>query len=83
MKLPLRYISGSPRHLSGRCERCARPVVSEVWLELDQRVNEYHDFGGVPANLSQGSFLFGPDCAMQMRKRAKFYLDQLKKGEAS
>jgi hypothetical protein len=46
-------------------------------LELDQRTNEYHDFGGVPADRSQGWFDFGPDCADALRKRARAALDEV------
>jgi hypothetical protein len=54
----------------------------DVWLELDQRIDEYHDFGGVPADASQGSFLFGTDCAERLRSRAAYHLVGLLKGGA-
>jgi hypothetical protein len=55
-----------------RCTNCRRLIKAGcVSLELDQRIWEYHDFGGVPADQSQGWFDFGPDCAAYMRKRAR------------
>ena len=42
------------------CTFSERPLVRKfAWLELDQRVNAYHDFGGVPTDNSQGWFPFG------------------------
>lgn len=92
MKLPPLYTyrePGASRAEPGRafhgiptgayCVRCGKPLgPSPVWLEFDQRVAEYHDFGGVPENLSQGSFEFGPDCADALRKRARVALAALK-----
>lgn len=53
------------------CTCCERPLKSKVaWLELDQRNNTYHDFGGVPDNLSQGWFPFGMTCARNALVRA-------------
>jgi hypothetical protein len=43
---------------------------TKIELELDQRTGEYHDFGGVPENVSQGWFDFGPDCAKKARRKA-------------
>lgn len=56
-----------------RCTRCDKILThtgNEVWLELDQRFDVYHDFHGVPANLSQGWFPFGRDCAPKAREEA-------------
>ena len=39
------------------CEQSLRREVA--WLELDQRIDSYHDFGGGPADQSQGWFPFG------------------------
>lgn len=55
------------------CERELKPG-TEVMLELDQRVSEYHDFGGVPADRSQGLFPFGKSCAAAKRREAKVAL---------
>lgn len=46
----------------GTCERCGKKVKQEVWLVLDQRSWTYTD-RDVPDEVSQGAFLFGPDCA--------------------
>jgi hypothetical protein len=60
------------------CERCLRPIIDGriVWLELDQRISRYHDYGGVPEHKSQGCFPFGADCADVERRRAN---EQFKK----
>lgn len=53
------------------CTCCERPLVRKfAWLELDQRVNAYHDFGGVPSDNSQGWFPFGMTCAKKLLKEA-------------
>jgi hypothetical protein len=49
-----RYCTCCERDLSGHAVRM---------LELDQRTDTYHDFGGVPENRSQGWFPFGLTCA--------------------
>jgi hypothetical protein len=54
------------------CQCCDRPLRGKtIWLELDQRTWTYHDFGGVPADKSQGSFEFGPTCAKRKRSEAR------------
>ncbi len=60
----------------GCCIRCGKGLdpARQVMLELDQRIDEYHDFGGVPENSSQGWFEFGPDCAAVLRARARLAL---------
>ena len=61
-----------PHFLDGRCLRCGKPLgPNPVMLNLDQRVNEYHDFGGIPDERNQGGFQFGHDCADIMRERAR------------
>lgn len=46
------------------CTCCKSPLKNKLaWLELDQRTNTYHDFGGVPGSKSQGWFPFGMSCA--------------------
>lgn len=54
------------------CSRCGNKVDPRkvVHLELDQRINAYHDFGGVPEEDSQGGFEFGQDCAVIARQEA-------------
>ena len=52
------------------CDRWLKPG-KKVWLELDQRTNTFHDFGGVPEERSQGWFEFGPACAAKARKTAR------------
>lgn len=60
---------------AGHCECCGKRLdpTKVIHLELDQRINEYHDFGGVgePEKYSQGMFPFGPDCAKHCREEAK------------
>ncbi len=52
------------------CTCCERPLKTRVaWLELDQRVNMYHDDGGVPDDKSQGWFPFGLACARAKLRR--------------
>lgn len=63
-----------PCYQEGNCIRCGRPLVDKVALELDQRISEYHDFGGVPQEQSQGWFDFGRACANALRKRARIAL---------
>lgn len=61
-----------PHHGDGQCLRCGKQTRGQaVSLELDRRVNEYHDFGGIPDDHNQGGFDFGPDCAKVLRERAK------------
>lgn len=46
------------------CTCCQKRLSGKMaWLELDQRTNTYHDFGGVPQDESQGWFQFGLTCA--------------------
>lgn len=71
MKQPPKYLPGRTPGKIGTCERCGAPLgPAPVLLELDQRINEYHDLGGVPGCESQGLFEFGPDCAAICRARA-------------
>ena len=56
------------------CECCGRKVTpaTQVWLELDQRIDEYHDYElGVPVEKSQGWFIFGAACATKRLKAAR------------
>lgn len=61
---------------TGCCQCCGRRLnpATQVDLELDQRVGEYHDFGGVPESDSQGWFEFGAACAKKARAKAKVAL---------
>lgn len=53
------------------CTCCKKPLVRRfAYLELDQRIDAYHDFGGVPADRSQGWFPFGLTCAAKLNKQA-------------
>jgi hypothetical protein len=63
------------------CECCGRELdpAKKVELELDQRIGEHHDFGGVPEDLSQGWFDFGPDCAKKARAKARKAIDRIAK----
>lgn len=52
------------------CTRCEKRLSGRfAWLELDQRTDTYHDFGGVPEDKSQGWFPFGLTCAKRERTR--------------
>jgi hypothetical protein len=56
------------------CTLCGKLLThtgNEVWLELDQRFDVYHDFHNVPADRSQGWFAFGRDCAPKARSAAR------------
>jgi hypothetical protein len=53
------------------CQCCGRRLTSIHMLELDQRINAYHDFGNVPAEQSQGWFPFGPGCARKATLTAR------------
>lgn len=76
MSWPKRFLTrngqAGPFHGDDVCMRCGKQLdhATSVWLELDQRTNEYHDYGGVPPEFSQGGFEFGRDCADALRKRA-------------
>lgn len=61
------------------CECCGKKLnpAKMVALELDQRIGEYHDFGGVPERLSQGWFDFGTACANRKRRTARALLRDL------
>lgn len=56
------------------CTLCGKTLThtgNEVWLELDQRYDVYHDFRNVPDDRSQGWFPFGRDCAPKARAAAR------------
>jgi hypothetical protein len=57
------------KHICTCCGRTLNPATL-VSLELDQRVGEYHDFGGIPESQNQGGFDFGPACAKKARAKA-------------
>lgn len=81
MKIPEQYLKDGPHDRDETCTRCGKTIKGEaVWLELDQRVNEYHDFGGIPDDKNQGGFAFGEDCARVLRKRAFAILSLLDPG---
>lgn len=64
------------------CTCCKRPLTRQIaWLELDQRTDTYHDFGGVPPSQSQGWFPFGMTCARKLLKRAAGLPDKQEKKE--
>ena len=43
------------------CAKCDEKLIpgKEVGLELDLRINEYHDFGGIPPDHNGGALPFG------------------------
>jgi hypothetical protein len=50
------------------CTHCEKRLRGNfVWLELDQRIDGYHDFQGVPEDRSQGWFPIGTTCAKKLR----------------
>ena len=60
-----------------RCTCCDKPLKNTaVMLELDQRVNKYHDFQNVPGDDSQGWFPFGTTCANKARHEARVALEE-------
>lgn len=60
-----------------RCTCCDKKLTgSLIWLECDQRIWAYHDFGGVPEDKSQGMFVFGPTCAKKESARARALLNE-------
>lgn len=59
-----RIVSHPDKSEKHECTSCGKKLTGRVaWLELDQRTNTYHDFGGVPSDKSQGWFPFGVSCA--------------------
>ena len=56
-----------------QCDCCGRTIKPGriVWLELDQRIDCYHDYENVPADMSQGMFPFGPTCAARLLREAR------------
>lgn len=71
-KLPVLTLPKGNNGKPGCCIRCGKKLRKNdyVSLELDQRVDEYHDFGGIPDSHNQGGFEFGKDCAKALRIRA-------------
>lgn len=60
------------------CTCCERPLKGRIrMLELDQRINGFHGFGGVPEINSQGCFPFGLTCAKKKIAEAKKLLAEL------
>jgi hypothetical protein len=57
-------------HFCTCCNRKLNPATL-VSLELDQRTNTYHNFGGIPADVNQGGFDFGPACAKKEIAKAR------------
>lgn len=54
------------------CTCCEKPLAGTViMLELDQRIDEYHDCEQIPEDVSQGAFPFGPTCARKAREKAQ------------
>jgi len=72
------YLRDGPHYDEGLCLRCGKELIDAVALELDQRIGEYHDFGKVPADQSQGWFEFGQDCARVLRNRARAALAKVR-----
>lgn len=56
-----------------QCDCCGKAIKPgrTVWLELDHRIDGYHDYENVPETLSQGWFPFGPTCAARLLREAR------------
>jgi nitrate reductase alpha subunit len=56
-----------------QCDCCGKPLHwgRTVWLESDQRIDCYHDYGTVPSDQSNGWFPFGPACAARLIREAR------------
>ncbi len=53
------------------CTQCGQRLARRfAYLELDLRIDAYHDLGGVPPEKSQGWFPFGLDCARKLKESA-------------
>lgn len=52
------------------CERCTQPIDPDdaVWLDLNNRTQQYSREDVVPASDSQGAFAFGSACAKKALK---------------
>jgi hypothetical protein len=61
------------------CTCCGKKLNPDtmVSLELDQRIGQYHDFGNVPEESSQGWFDFGSACAKKEKAAARKLLNKL------
>lgn len=73
-QLVAKFVDDTPT----RCTHCGRKLdTSEtVWLELDHRFNDYHDFKNVPVEFSQGWFPFGKACAAKRLRSVRAALAQ-------
>jgi hypothetical protein len=56
-----------------QCDCCGRTIKpgKTVWLELDHRIDGFHDYESVPEAKSQGWFPFGPACAARLLRDAR------------
>jgi hypothetical protein len=56
-----------------QCDCCGRDINPgrAVWLELDHRIDAYHDYENVPEAMSQGWSPFGPTCAARLLREAR------------
>lgn len=66
------------REQKPNCTCCGKKLNTDtlVFLELDQRINEYHDFGNIPEDYNQGGFPFGRSCAKKARLSAKHAIEK-------
>ena len=86
VKLPALWLDGNKNANKGglRCLRCGKPVRGNaVQMFRDWRVDEFHDFGGIPDRdhgapnpYPDGPYEVGPDCAKAWRQRACFALSR-------
>jgi len=63
---------------TNECTCCGKKLnpATMVSLELDQRINRFHDFGDVPEESSQGWFDFGAACAKKEKAAARKLLSK-------
>lgn len=74
----VRAVDLGPYDDDRRCTCCGKVLEGAArMLELDQRIDAYHDFGGVPEAKSQGWFPFGLTCSHKARTAARAKLDKL------
>lgn len=76
-KIPALYTTrdGAPCYATNKCVRCGRVLKDRVMLELNWDTGEYSEPGTVPAEVSQGCFEFGSDCAKALLKRSAMLKD--------
>ncbi|MCI2811301.1 hypothetical protein [Eoetvoesiella caeni] len=83
--LPPLFVPGNEKagDDDSRCLRCGRKIKGKpVLMFRDWRTQEFHDFGGIPADgahepFPDGPYVIGPECADSLRQRARFFQNKL------